>query len=335
MGLLEEDKTSVIMWRVTCCIALTHSIAIFIYHTFSIFSHNKIKSITRVRWLSILSLMITICMQLIAIFLAFGQHQLDCKWYTVSIGLSWAIAKYSLYILLLERLFRIFAGSSLKFKRIHVFISRSLLSFWLLLSIIIFVLFVDGKPNEYVPTVCAAHFPFWINVFAGNSDITICCIICISLSRRLLELNVSITESEQTTDINTSITKTLMNNQMYRTLIRSSLLSFIALLTTQTSILLMAIIGLDSIWMSLDFMVNGWCVVLMFSAHNTMYTLLCGYCERMISMKCISCISCACWFKIKPTTITVDTKSVDNSTSSTANTDNKIGSTNSCPSNSK
>ena len=95
----------------------------------------------------------------------------------------------------------------------------------------------------------------------------------------------------------------IMNDKLaWDALNKFTLLTVSSIFTTLFSLLLSAIFEIPSLWISLDTMVNCWCLLLIFGPHKKLYVFLCGNIQKVtISVKCLSYYSrhCCCC-KIKP-----------------------------------
>lgn len=78
----------------------------------------------------------------------------------------------------------------------------------------------------------------------------------------------------------------------YDVLQKTLVLTTIALLTTPMSLILGAIVGMVGFWVSVDFMISCWMVMLMFAKHNWIYEHLCEHLEVMVTVNCLSIYSC-------------------------------------------
>ena len=47
-------------------------------------------------------------------------------------------------------------------------------------------------------------------------------------------------------------------------------------------------------WIALDFIVNCWCIILMFKSYNKPYNICCNKCEKCVGIKCLKYYSCNC-----------------------------------------
>eukprot|EP01084_Bolivina_argentea_P224760 379996_1 len=294
---MANSKTELIVNEIICTIAFAHCIIILTYHSYALVKFNQ-KLIPIIQKLSILSIILTVLMEtmfIMGLYTLFPKPPFNCQLVWILYGLSWLIAKFSLYCLFLERLFMIFRGSSMGFKKSHIFTARVMLLFNLFLCIILAIIFIEGSYNEHINN-CSGSMPFLLRVLTACNDAMICSIICILLSRRLLLLSLSFAETEQKNDI----TNVMMDDEVLHILSKTSFLCYIMVVSTTLSLIFSGIISMSLSWLSLDFMVNCWCVLLMFAAHQRLYTICCSECEKlMVTIKCLSCLSCNCCCQIK------------------------------------
>ena len=132
-----------------------------------------------------------------------------------------------------------------------------------------------------------------------------------------------------------SVADAIMNDKLaWDALNKFTLLTVLSIFTTLFSLILSAIFEVASLWISMDTMVNCWCLLLIFGPHKKLYVSLCGNIQKVtISVKCLSYYSChCCCCKIKPSKwnerdIKSTTKSTaDLSVTSRSNTLNRCGS---------
>ena len=96
-----------------------------------------------------------------------------------------------------------------------------------------------------------------------------------------------------------NIENTMYNNHvnkdadLYGILIKTTLLTFIALCTTPLCLILSGSIGL-SIWLPIDQVVNCFCIILMFRTHQKLYNRMCHKLEPLITNKCLALYTCSC-----------------------------------------
>eukprot|EP01084_Bolivina_argentea_P166116 288486_1 len=100
---------------------------------------------------------------------------------------------------------------------------------------------------------------------------------------------------------NSNTTENILNGRMLNLLKKSTGLTFIALFTTELSLLLSGVLGIQIIWTTLDSSVNCLCIILMFQMHRKIYKMLLfdkciGNC---VSIKCLVCYSCAYCCQVK------------------------------------
>merc|ERR1719461_555845 len=84
------------------------------------------------------------------------------------------------------------------------------------------------------------------------------------------------------------------DSKIYGVLKRNSILTVVALLTTNISIVMAVVIGVSTAWTSVDSVLNCVCVMLMFTVHEKAYKGICGYLERHVNDRCLMCCACTC-----------------------------------------
>lgn len=129
------------------------------------------------------------------------------------------------------------------------------------------------------------------------ADIVFGNVICISFSRKLLYVNMSLTAA-QIEDNHTSATVIKNYNATMSTWVllkKSALLTYIGLISTFITMVCCIVFGEEPIWISIDTMINVWCIALMFRVHDNIYTNSCMKCQDCcITIKCIYCYACGC-----------------------------------------
>ena len=293
LNVLSENKRAQIITSVAVSIGLFHNSVLFVYHAFCVLS--KAKKILVIQRLSLLSMALTLVFQT-ALFLFESKlvhtSLLNCTWIIRLPVILWLFSKFSMYFLFLERLFRVFSNTDLEFKSLWMWTARLILSFWGIILLALIVLFVDGAKGEILINDCLVLVPVWCSGLMAFSDLTICTVISVLFARRLLMLHVSCTE-KQTAEISIPQKTSNANDSALEVIRKSTLLSLVALLTTELSLALM-VFGVTQLWISMDCMVNCWCILLIFRLHDRIFQSLCCLCQRCIGVRCLSCYSCNC-----------------------------------------
>ena len=271
-------------------IALGHNVIIFLYHTSKIF-----RNMSYIKALSIISMLIMLLMliSLIPNVFALWPTLWNCDALIIGMGEIYMLAKLSIYILFLERLFHVFGNSALEFKPCHIYLSRISIAIWALFMTIILITRANGLKNPQKSTQCLPDVPLYVHGLLIFGDITICTCISILFSRRLIMLNMTIINNEER-----QIANALMSTKTLELLSKSTLLTFIALSTTVLSLIAGGIIGVVPLFVSLDMMVNVLCIMLMFIVHEELYNFCCAKAQPLVTAKCLRCCSCACFCRI-------------------------------------
>ena len=164
---------------------------------------------------------------------------------------------------------------------------------------------------------CSTNYPWWMGILYAIFDFTICSVIQILFARRLLMAHLSTLHISQDLDIDKRSSTVIsfddnMNlseeeqSEVVVILTKSTLLTFIAIITNQFALILSAFLQIPSLWLSLNACINCWCIILMFKCHNIWYSRLCGHCRRIISIRCLYCYSCDCLWVIDDGTLDLD-----------------------------
>eukprot|EP01084_Bolivina_argentea_P063695 116246_1 len=252
-------------------IAAVHNLGLLFYHSYliyisSLFTKSKYKFPT----VQMLSLITLFSLSLLLIWTALFTLSLipldHCGWIIKFAMILFQCSKVSMYSLFLERLFSVFKNCTLTFTNTQMFLSRSLLATYLIFTVCIIYIFGDGEFMEEVNIApCRANYPFWVNLISVLGDLLICTTLSISFSRRLILLSMTQEKQESLELSDHESMKNLFDKRgdpLLEILSKSTLLSFIALFTTEICLVLIGIIGYPAIWISVDAIINGWCVIL-------------------------------------------------------------------------
>eukprot|EP01084_Bolivina_argentea_P258163 435124_1 len=289
MGFLDPPTESIHLIRNTInVIAVIHNILILLYHS----CHFQCICDSKLQYVSLYVMSLIASSSIYNTFTAWIiLTTITCKWIYLIGLILWVIAKVSMYFLFLERLFVVFDDTICKFKTSQIIPSRILLILYATIVIVLVLLFSDTKLDP-VTNTCLSNLPIWIFGFYAIGDFVICTVISILFSRRLLLLNMALNFDDKTFNIS-------REDCTWDILLKSSILTFIALFTTQISLILMIVIGVSTMWVSIDSIINIWCIMLMFSVHTSLYSKICSKAESCISYKCLLCYSYHCCYPIK------------------------------------
>ena len=273
------------------------------YYYFFFFNQNEtecnnIKKCkpTKIKIFSLIVILLIFLLSLLNVLIIWWdpfELYISCKWIMIIGLILYQTTKIILYLLFLERLFTVFVGSSLQFKKSHVIISRIIFLIYLISTLSLILLYGDGKYN-YMTESCKSDWPFFLNGIAVTCDFTTCTIVSVLFARRLLSMSIARMKNDKfKKQTSNSAISSVMDDEFLWTVIRkSTLLSWIALFTTSFSLIVMSILGITATWIMLDTMVNCWCIILMFREYKLLYIKICGKLESYISIYCLSCYSC-------------------------------------------
>eukprot|EP01083_Nonionella_stella_P100306 282713_1 len=188
------------------------------------------------------------------------------------------------WIVLSERVFAILLASAYQFHQHSIWSIRILIVSTIIFWCIINGIYLDGYYDEY--NKCQMLIPLPIYLGAALNNIIISCSIMSVLSRKLLLVHLK-TEG-----------KSESNDELVVVIRKSVILSLLAIISTQCSMALSVVVGINLMWISLDMMINAWCIMLMFSFHNRIYSFCCDCVSNQVSIGCIACCSCDCFCKV-------------------------------------
>ena len=322
--------TLIITRNIIASIAAIHNLILLIFHLFHTFSCCKQEKNKTIR-LQNLSVACLCSLCVYAIFSAtMGWYKytssLQCKW-IIKIGMTlWSISKLIVYLFIMERLFIIFQKTSLGFTKLQKNRARILFALYTVGIIGGSLSFGDGTYHPSLST-CNSNISPYIIILAGFLDLAISSLISILFARKLLIINLrmidnnmnvnrdqtatsnqeSNNKNNSTHDINnmdsisprtvrvTSVYDLDSNDATYKILTKSTLLTLIAILSTQSCLITTGIIGSNAMWACIDSVINGWCCMLMFVTYNNLYSKLCWKMEQCVTIRCLSCYSCNYW----------------------------------------
>ena len=151
----------------------------------------------------------------------------------------------------------------------------------------------------------------WVYIIGNINDALLSLIISVLFARRLLSLSFQLevtkisnnlqiksgddkTRSRTRSRSGSKTTTAVLDKGTWNVLKKSTLLTFIALITTQITMILCIIFGEEYIWLGLDTIINSYCIILMFSVHGNLYKYQCQKTrlENCITIKCLACYAC-------------------------------------------
>ena len=279
--------------------ALCHDIIILLYHIYRLIPKFK-ESLNRIQILSVIAIfMITLfCVcgvidyndlyQSTNVYISLG---INCKWKTIIYMIVYALSKFSVYFLCLERLFSIFNESYLQCNKCQIIFGR-ILFISLLITLLLLSIFVGFDPNKVDKTEplqnCEKGRPAtWIQIYTAIQDALICFILSNIFSRKLLSLQRSISLKHDGYSY-----QDILSDNYIKLVQRTVLLACIVLISTPASLITAALFGISAFWFSIDGMINIWCIILMFKVHKRVYRCICGNISDKLSIKCLEYYTC-------------------------------------------
>ena len=329
--LLDPEDSSVETIRVLIVgLAAAHNVIVWIFHLcYTSFSPGK----NRIHWLSIYALTLTVIASVVftvapwftssdsykgttSLNLKMTLTDSSCQWIAMSIKLMFLFPKaIGLYFVYFERLFYIFRDSAYAFKPIQKWSFRMLLIIPVSFSTI---LVYFNKEHTYVldPDTNACSMALDRNgvIFSIIGDTLFCNLLSFLYCRRLLIFRSRLTTRFLNNAAgaggvhpglpgagNPPPAELVALNRIFKVMMKSTVLQFVAMLSSQSLVILMMVMGVASLWAAIDSVVNCWCLVLMFDLYDDLFRLYpfcCGLCEKLMCYHCIVCYSCHCCCRV-------------------------------------
>lgn len=231
-------------------------------------------------------------------------NPLQCLWVKKVSGCMWSASRCLLYFLYLERMFFVFEPSAWCFSSRFKWTVRTVVVSTASVGCALIVLFGGGAIDS-VSGVCVLSLPSWLLAVAVFIDLVTVIMISVAFCRRLLLLNMTVKSNKATprqsvpsaSDGDGGRPRTMSRQTVctadstFVVIQKSLVLTAIALFTTPMSLLLAATVGLSSFWISIDFVVTSWTVVLIFSNHSRIYQRLCERLNRFVTIECLAIYS--------------------------------------------
>lgn len=319
---LAQNETALAIGTIVTITAVIHNVALLIIHSHHI---AKSKPKSHVQRLSLLSMAVTLAFLIVLFFTVYPwtfpiPHPilnpiatLGCRWHFKLSGIFMISYKFSLYLLFMERLFAIFRnGADLQFNSNHILCARFVLGTCWLTEETLVLLCIDARHSESNPLICVDETKLFMLFIYITMDLTFCISISVMFTRRLLALHVQTTtqviagnthietgsSTQSGTHVSESSKESATSSISLSIASKSTLLSCVALITSELAIFGTAATGLFGLFLSLDCMVNSWCIMLIFKPYDQIFQSICCLGQRLIGMRFLACYSCHCCCRI-------------------------------------
>lgn len=289
-------------------VAFFHNFAIWLFHwTYSCHNPRQINKIHRISvWaLSIISIA-SFCFWATPFFAVYNDvywniplNQALCNWIRLPARLSYIWSRtIGLYYVYITRLFDIFSGNIYAF---HKWQMRSLLSSLAVITVFVTIAVpyqtlgaseYNAERNRCNIGRAAQRQPTMIIV-----DVVFVNFIIALYCRRLLffeqKLKLKLLENR----VNPPAPNPhLAADEMYlKVMVRTTVLTFVAMISTQASLIWLWLMGNGLIVAAIDLMINTWCLVLIFEVYDhfcNCFHRCCCICEKLMCYHCIVFYSC-------------------------------------------
>ena len=326
--LLDPEASSVAISRqLIVGFAALHNMIVWLFHIcYTSLSPNK----NKIHWLSVYALTLTViasvCVMVTPWFTSYKSGtswnvnltltESSCQWIGIGIKLLFLYPKsIGLYVVYFERLFYIFRDSAYAFKPLQQWSFRMLLIIPVTGCTILVYL---NSEHTYIldpdTNACTMALDRNGTIAVVVGDILFCNLLSFLYCRRLLIFRSKLTtrflsNAAGAGGVNPGLpgagnpppAELVALNRIFKIMMKSTVLQFIAMLSSQALILLMWAMGVPSIWAAIDSVVNCWCLVLMFDLYDDLFRLYpfcCGLCEKLMCYHCIVCYSCHCCCRV-------------------------------------
>ena len=307
LHLLENSTTLQKLQRYLCIGTFVHNIVCLTIFSYNIFISNRSRSIHRIEWISLFTLLTILIFScsILCILYPFNSTQTACIYIVTFSTIAYSLSKLSLYNFFLERLFIITNKASIQtdtFSTRNIKIWRIALYLWALFISSLFITFGHNAYFSQNQQFCFSKYPPFVLGIVSLGDLIISLSISILLCRALLFA------------IHQNCGDQQIQNE-YILLKKFVLLSVIAVITTQLSLIVTIVLSFGTLWTSLDSVINVWCILLSFGHSqklNKVYNAICGRMHACFGWnQCLLCFACNCWCAVVqvPRTRTIHSES--------------------------
>lgn len=276
MSVVDELRVGIV------CLGVVHNTAIWIFHavyTYEAPNINRIHSVS----VSALTLVVaaSINFAVVPYFTTYNGQILDiplsqafCRWIVFSSKLCFIYPKtVGLYYVYVERLIYIFKSNHYAFKKWQIWSMRGSL---VLITMIwtVTALFVSEADYSSESNICSAHINRTVMVSWVAADFVICNFITVLYCRKLLIFAKRIDTRFVRNALPPNVAHRQSDKMYFKVMVKSTVLTFVASLTSQSFIVLARFMGLPSLWLSLDLMISSWCLICMYLYLNHLLYML-------------------------------------------------------------
>mmetsp|Transcript_55418 Transcript_55418/g.49900 ORF Transcript_55418/g.49900 Transcript_55418/m.49900 type:complete len:429 (-) Transcript_55418:35-1321(-) len=231
---------------------------------------------------------VTFCIQKIfASFGIFSDSDYHCELHVELGALFWLSMKHAMYICFILRLHIAFKDSLFEF-------SNKLFIFLYLIMIIsytsqllAYIIFGDGKlhidydKDNQIP-YCISDCPMWIRLYNAFCDFIIMILLCVLFIRRLYK---SFILSQQHNQNSSFVVCEIAKIAQYITL------TIVGVITTFIALILFGITSWF-VWISIDIMINAWCILLMFKTNQKLFNKICCIFHKCVGYSFLKILEC-------------------------------------------
>eukprot|EP01084_Bolivina_argentea_P112394 200452_1 len=286
-------RTANTIWldRISLAVAFLNALVLLIILLYQWAKINKAKSPSRstmrlespTKWLNITAVLLLLSTMAYTIqrglFSAYGIGNCTIHLYVATA--LYLLIKNLLYIFFIIRLDAAFRYSTFEFSSITFNILYILVFISYVSQLTIQILLGKGV-KVYIDSTsayCAADSPYWIRIYYGLSDLLMSIFLTTLFIRGLFRAFVKCIKKTK---------KGVFNHQLYKQISKISQYVTLTIVGVNTTFASLLIFGIASwFWaISLDLIINCWCIFLMYRNNRYWFKIICGPLHRSIGKCC-------------------------------------------------
>ena len=320
MGILKlEDEVTQVILEVVLAVAALQTLCLFLFHVTYSCCGTDTNQIHRLSvWALGLVLIASILIFVSTHITIYNSNtfklplsQVACEWILLTVRLSFVYSKtLGLYVVYIERIIHIFKNNVYAFTKREIFSLRAII---LLVTAAASMILIKSNSEvvHYLPSKqggdCRLDNPIHLLLIIIIIDFVICNLMTVVYCRKLLifwqRLNTRyLTEPASNAQNPNPNTPNLdADTKYYNIMVKSTVLTFIASISTQSTFIFVYIMGISSMWCAMDCIVISWCLILIFDLYDNLFNLYafcCGLCEKLLCYHCILFYSCHYCFRV-------------------------------------
>eukprot|EP01084_Bolivina_argentea_P022257 41363_1 len=273
--------TSETVWmdRTSFMVATINGLILLLTLIIQLYCQNKTKTLLQIKVFNLFAILtifcsISFCVQkTFASFGIFSDSDYHCKLHVQLGALFYFSMKHAMYLCFIMRLHVAFKDSTLKFTNKMFALLYSLIIISFSTQLAEYILFGNGKlytdyDNKNNIPYCISLCPHWTRIYNAFCDLIISVLLCVLFVKRLFKAFVLSQQFHNDAAIQVEISK----------IARYITLTIIGVTTTFMALILFAITTWF-IWISIDIVINCYCIFLLYKANINSFNTMCGLCH--------------------------------------------------------